>query len=739
MASAAAQQPRLRTSFNNQSTRAWDGVFARSKHLQALKSLLTPEVDPSERNRATRGDRPATQRRAKLFRRAKQSVPSRVTKNEREGASLATQESQHTTSPSRGRNGHSVAADKPAPVLDYTVTVALPTQPAIAELSVASESRGVDPTLNSKSDLLQAKIVKKGLLLVKKEVKNIEIQQVRKFQHSDELLFRTAQNDILDSFNQADSPLPDKFLKIERRLGTGDDVSYETAFWKDIPSVDGQFRGQQRGDSGSWVIDPSSGTIFGHVIAGTHDAAYVLPLETVMAEAGGCFLPSPFECFADLANAHKDLDLDLAERYASHAMTEDVLESSPSTPLANIIREHKGRSFTAGQSFSDLDPMAVFRYIIIGGGASVLLSPGVVDWLTTELTPFSYLHTDDISRMLSDLEYSESTAEHWADLFDRRHESTGPLWIHLPANNVQAVLAELGFDQPDSRKSGPLIERGGDKWKYMLPLCVEVPPHPQTLRHGVVLTMPFLSFESPYKMKRMLSYIDSVLQRSGRGGYASSQLGSKSQADPFLEPPNFGRDYSAPLTPRKALGRVFLDAGELYNEMDLHGDKSLVRRYLRSDRPLHPRRTLRQAYSSHKEGGRDSTFVVKRAGMKSVVVDQLWIVIVGTKTVVTLFPKPYGHSYDNAESLSRCIGERLEEASAESIPSVYEIATIVLDECMAWFLRRASVRARPEGFAGAWDSGDKQAHFGIISATSLTRLGLVTPPVDITQPLLNAP
>ncbi|KAH9232007.1 hypothetical protein K456DRAFT_1840222, partial [Colletotrichum gloeosporioides 23] len=47
-----------------------------------------------------------------------------------------------------------------------------------------------------------------------------------------------------------------------------------------------------KGDSGSWVVDAQSGSVYGHIIAGTDELGYVLPLKAVMEEIGECYLPS---------------------------------------------------------------------------------------------------------------------------------------------------------------------------------------------------------------------------------------------------------------------------------------------------------------------------------------------------------------------------------------------------------------------------------------------------------------
>lgn len=59
----------------------------------------------------------------------------------------------------------------------------------------------------------------------------------------------------------------------------------------------------------------------------------------------------------------------------------------------------------------------------------------------------------------------------------------------------------------------------------------------------------------------------------------------------FRRDPNTGR-----IEPGNPLGQFLIDAARLYEAMSCFRDKSLIKHYLHADPPLHPRRTLDQAY-----------------------------------------------------------------------------------------------------------------------------------------------
>ncbi|KAK1845587.1 hypothetical protein CCHR01_11757 [Colletotrichum chrysophilum] len=171
-----------------------------------------------------------------------------------------------------------------------------------------------------------------------------------------------------------------------------------------IAGVSGQ--DLKKGDSRSWVVEPQSGAVYGHVIASSHLNAFVLPLQTIMDEIDTeqCHLPTPFACFANLArNYRKSNNTDSAEEFAARAMADDVLEASTSNEFAQLIRARGSHPFTPAQTYSDLQPFTVFQYLVEKAGCRLPPYEEVVAWLTSEHTPFWYLTMEDVHQLLHDL------------------------------------------------------------------------------------------------------------------------------------------------------------------------------------------------------------------------------------------------------------------------------------------------------------------------------------------------
>ncbi|WYZ38122.1 hypothetical protein EsH8_III_000036 [Colletotrichum jinshuiense] len=162
------------------------------------------------------------------------------------------------------------------------------------------------------------------------------------------------------------------------------------------------------GDSGSWVVEFESGAVYGHVIAGTHENAFVLPLQTIMMEIGNCRLPSPFQRLAELAKAHRDIDPNKAVTFARKAMSDEVLRSSMAelNTLARLIERFKDPTFEPGRPYSHLDPTVILQEIIMRWGASLPDVSHLVDWLMSDKSLnwyFTDLTQDEIREMLHEL------------------------------------------------------------------------------------------------------------------------------------------------------------------------------------------------------------------------------------------------------------------------------------------------------------------------------------------------
>ncbi|KAI1771434.1 hypothetical protein F4818DRAFT_454561 [Hypoxylon cercidicola] len=201
-------------------------------------------------------------------------------------------------------------------------------------------------------------------------------------------------------------------------------------------------------------------------------------------------------------------------------------------------------------------------------------------------------------------------------------------------------------------------------------------------------------------------------------------------------------DYMGRVNVKNTLGQFLLDAARLYEGMSNYRDKKLLHKYLSADPPLHPRRTLDQAYywtlkSTRK---RDRDQVVYRGttarhedfhtydcvsedsetrswtkheefGIKGpcndckmniqklsrvIMVDQLWMWILDANTIITCFPKQYGADTQDSSGIHKSIRMRLQDSDPD-IRTVFDIALIIIDECSkALFDRTNMIDRQPQ-------------------------------------------
>lgn len=193
-----------------------------------------------------------------------------------------------------------------------------------------------------------------------------------------------------------------------------------------------------------------------------------------------------------------------------------------------------------------------------------------------------------------------------------------------------------------------------------------------------------------------------------------------------------------PPSDRFKLGQYLLDAARLFEGMTSYRDKKLLENFLMVDPPLHPRRTLDQAYywSLNTTNSRDRDQVVYRATTadplkfhrwdpdrcvwtghdreenltpeqrekfehetcsdctanirkisRVIMVDQLWMWVLDEKTIITCFPKRYGTNKHDASGVHKSIRMRMAEGR-HSIRSVFDIALVIFEECSNTFFDR---------------------------------------------------
>ncbi len=175
---------------------------------------------------------------------------------------------------------------------------------------------------------------------------------------------------------------------------------------------------------------------------------------------------------------------------------------------------------------------------------------------------------------------------------------------------------------------------------------------------------------------------------------------------------------------------------KLHEGMANYRDKMLLNKYLPHDPPLHPRRTLDQAFywTLRSTQKRDCDQVVFRGTTakpddfyrfdfktktwpkheeyeikgtcpectvniqklsRVIMVDQLWIWILDEKTIITCFPKRYGANKNDASGIHKSIRSGVEEIG--SVYTVFELGLIIIDECSKTFFDRTrTLDRRPQ-------------------------------------------
>ncbi|KAJ8124967.1 hypothetical protein O1611_g8673 [Lasiodiplodia mahajangana] len=162
--------------------------------------------------------------------------------------------------------------------------------------------------------------------------------------------------------------------------------------------------------------------------------------------------------------------------------------------------------------------------------------------------------------------------------------------------------------------------------------------------HGkLVLFMPFLHYETDERRRKMSNAIRCVLE-------------NKQQIDPPT------------------------------------GDSRLIQAYLKSDPPLHPRRTLDQFfYHGIDTSARDIDQVVyrfcKRHGIEKKVfmVDQLWLWVLGKDLVITCFPQRWDQPKNDPLNVLDGIIEETNAKTRPPIQSVYDLAMLITSRCSGMF------------------------------------------------------
>ncbi|KAI0441664.1 hypothetical protein F4803DRAFT_409970 [Xylaria telfairii] len=240
------------------------------------------------------------------------------------------------------------------------------------------------------------------------------------------------------------------------------------------------------------------------------------------------------------------------------------------------------------------------------------------------------------------------------------------------------------------------------------------------------------TFASNANSQRKVEISDKEKRKSERIGLKTNSKASQSKVESrfvkrrraLLAVARF-QSPGAPPRGNHPLSQYLLDAARLYEELHNYPDTSLIEKYLYADPPLHPRRTLDQGYHTTLQTTRlrDRNQVVYRATTPTralhsvferarhraschrclssslqcsicasvrsvsqvVMVDQLWMWILGQKTIITCFPRRYGLRGRDSSGVFEAIQKRRAQGP---VHSVFDIANAILDECSDTFFDR---------------------------------------------------
>jgi Mg2+ and Co2+ transporter CorA len=228
-------------------------------------------------------------------------------------------------------------------------------------------------------------------------------------------------------------------------------------------------------------------------------------------------------------------------------------------------------------------------------------------------------------------------------------KTTEPLRLKIqappPIGNMSAVMesgqATVAFPE---RKTSPTTEK--------LPEAQEL---------GAYLFMPYLTLENKDKVRIMHDQLRDDHRSSSTSNIQTESTGSSSNEK---SPP--GRDQK------------------------LHQAYS---QWKKNDYCLHVRRTLDQFwYRNVDTAVRDGDQVVQRYQAKekkptseidSLMVDQLWVWVLGPSLIVTSFPQNWQHPRGEVPDLLGSILEEIDPRNGTPVQSVYELAACVVGHCLS--------------------------------------------------------
>ncbi|RYP56855.1 hypothetical protein DL771_011559 [Monosporascus sp. 5C6A] len=398
------------------------------------------------------------------------------------------------------------------------------------------------------------------------------------------------------------------------------------------------------GDSGSWIVDPESFEVFGHVVASDIlGDVYVVPICDAFKDIKECLgcssvtLPTADDIHRATSLAKLKMTEDPSRRairlgISSMPLSEELADASAvSSPTSSVV---DSLDFSLDASISHLDRAEPL----------------------TCLSAFPHEPSDPVQHYLGCLRFEERKA-YLESLPDTVKAS-----VTTEVRRILELLARLQQDA-DEHSSITFLRQSMMSWRYSTqykrgmaqvegrtnqqnwlvlpdqhPLSEPTTSTRPARKHGKLSPADLVdAYIIEYERQRQEDENgDSVAQTGGSSileplsadrlvpvdehgksdhirGHFPSQRISLSHLLKTKGPANqdnllFGgsmpdriswkktHDIRIRLMVANPLGQVLLDAASLYETLCTYRDKLLLKRYLHSDPPLHPRRTLDQAY-----------------------------------------------------------------------------------------------------------------------------------------------
>ncbi|EPE32023.1 hypothetical protein GLAREA_12105 [Glarea lozoyensis ATCC 20868] len=296
----------------------------------------------------------------------------------------------------------------------------------------------------------------------------------------------------------------------------------------------------------------------------------------------------------------------------------------------------------------------------------------------------------------------------------------------------QALFSRLGFENADGRLSGQEHRGRFPHTLFLQPQATVSEENPNDQKE-TMLFMPYLHFETNQGrigLSNALSRMARSLTEKNMGDNPlslSPQNDAASTVEDFAEndPSDDDSDDDLIKGPTEKKFEQYKEKFKQFRRLIKHyqkttldsvsqtsaaEDEKLVQAYLASqNHRLHIRRTLDQFYYLGMEDteDRDTNQVVQRYALKGldkidenqtdlllqsklIMVDQLWLWILGKGTVITSFPQGWGQaagSEDEHVGMLEQIKQYLREPGRDPIRSAEALASVIIKECTQVFGR----------------------------------------------------